>query len=109
MTLTEPILSRFDILCVVKDEVDFTRDGHMAKFVVLSHKRHHPAYKNRRARCELYKDPAEKDVAPIPQEILKKYIVYARQNIHPRLQNVDQDKIAKMYSQLRHESSVSCN
>lgn len=42
--LTEPILSRFDILCVVKDTVDPTMDELLAKFVVNSHIRSHPFY-----------------------------------------------------------------
>jgi DNA replication licensing factor MCM2 len=40
--LTEPILSRFDILCVVRDTVDAVEDERLAKFVVGSHIRHHP-------------------------------------------------------------------
>ena len=32
----------------------------------------------------------------IPQSLLKKYIQYARTNIHPLIDNVDQDKIANM-------------
>lgn len=32
----------------------------------------------------------------ISQELLKKYILYAKLNCHPILDNVDQDKIAKM-------------
>merc|ERR1719167_1525652 len=40
--LTEPILSRFDILCVVKDTVDPVADEHLARFVVGSHMRSHP-------------------------------------------------------------------
>ena len=40
--LTEPILSRFDILCVVRDTVDVVADEHLAKFVVGSHMRSHP-------------------------------------------------------------------
>lgn len=36
--------------------------------------------------------------------MLKKYLVYARENIHPQLQNMDQDKIANIYTQLRQES-----
>ena len=40
--LTEPILSRFDILCVVRDIVDPVQDEMLAKFVVESHVRHHP-------------------------------------------------------------------
>src|SRR3954463_2152291 len=41
--LTEPILSRFDILCVVRDTVDPNEDERLAKFVVNSHGRAHPS------------------------------------------------------------------
>lgn len=41
--LTEPILSRFDILCVVKDAVDPVADEKLARFVVGSHARSHPS------------------------------------------------------------------
>lgn len=40
--LTEPILSRFDILCVVRDMVDPGEDERLANFVVASHVKHHP-------------------------------------------------------------------
>ena len=40
--LTDPILSRFDILCVVRDTVDPVVDEHLARFVVGSHLRNHP-------------------------------------------------------------------
>ena len=42
----------------------------------------------------------------IPQEMLKKYIIYAREKIHPKLHNMDQDKIARMFAELRKESMV---
>jgi len=41
--LTEPILSRFDILCVVRDTPDVENDERLAQFVVGSHIRHHPS------------------------------------------------------------------
>merc|ERR1711936_1448194 len=40
--LTEPILSRFDVLCVVRDTVDAVADEHLARFVVASHMKNHP-------------------------------------------------------------------
>lgn len=43
----------------------------------------------------------------IPQDLLRKYITYAREKIHPKLHQIDQDKIARMYSDLRRESMVS--
>lgn len=42
--LTEPILSRFDVLCVVKDAADPVVDELLAKFVVGSHLRNHPMF-----------------------------------------------------------------
>ncbi|XP_069685612.1 DNA replication licensing factor Mcm2 [Periplaneta americana] len=103
VNLSEPILSRFDVLCVVRDEVDPMQDKHLAEFVVASHMKHHPSGGKQDDR-EMPLDPALGDVQPIPQELLKKYIVYARENVHPKLQRMDQDKVAKMYSQLRQES-----
>ena len=97
--LSEPILSRFDILCVVKDEIDPMQDRHLAKFVVNSHIRHHPT----NAGKVISTEENTNDMS-IPQDLLKKYIVYARQNVHPKLTNMDQDKVAKLYSQLRQES-----
>lgn len=102
--LSEPILSRFDVLCIVKDEVDPMQDRHLAKFVVNSHIKHHPTSTERTQAIEL--DPALQSLC-IPQDLLKKYIVYAKQNVHPKLTSIDQDKVAKLYSQLRQESLVS--
>lgn len=101
VNLSDPILSRFDVLCVVKDEVDPIQDQHLAKFVVGSHIRHHPS-----KQVDLTGWIEEENELAIPQDLLKKYIVYARANIHPKLQNMDQDKVAKIYSQLRQESLV---
>jgi DNA replication licensing factor MCM2 len=42
--LTEPIISRFDLLCVVKDAADPVVDEHLARFVVNSHIRSHPRF-----------------------------------------------------------------
>jgi len=42
--LTEPILSRFDIMCVVRDTVDPIADASLASFVVSSHIRSHPSH-----------------------------------------------------------------
>merc|ERR1719346_31472 len=46
-------------------------------------------------------------VEKIPQDLLKKYILYAREKVHPKLHDMDQDKVAKMYSDLRRESMTT--
>jgi DNA replication licensing factor MCM2 len=40
--LTDPILSRFDMLAVVKDEVEEEYDDALASFVINSHMKNHP-------------------------------------------------------------------
>lgn len=40
--------------------------------------------------------PSEQDPDIIEQETLRKYIAYAKQNCHPKLQNADYDKIAQV-------------
>ena len=62
--------------------------------------------------CSLLLLPFQNDLntqsslEPIPQELLRKYIIYAREKVHPKLNKMDQDKVAKMYSELRRESMV---
>lgn len=44
VNLSEPILSRFDILCVLKDNVDMTADSDLATFIINSHMKNHPNF-----------------------------------------------------------------
>jgi len=141
VNLSEPILSRFDILCVVRDTPDPIADEKLAQFVVNSHVRHHPYHKpteqemanqeedpHRRIRFgdviehdtsdeeeglqegeEVEIDPRANsdEVRKISQELLRKYVIYAREKCHPVLdRRVDEDRIAHMYTELRRESMV---
>jgi len=40
--LSDAILSRFDILCVLKDEICDSKDRLLATFVINSHIKNHP-------------------------------------------------------------------
>lgn len=56
VNLTDPILSRFDILCVIKDEVDRELDHKLAGFVLNSHIKSHPnQHRDRKMNPEHYK------------------------------------------------------
>ena len=44
--LTDPILSRFDILTVVRDEADDLKDDTLATFVINSHMKNHPVVRD---------------------------------------------------------------
>jgi len=108
--LTEPILSRFDILCVVKDTADPVADEALAKFVVANHAQSHPLADEKdidhmkQVESELSSTSSLSHIEKIPQDLLRKYIIYAREKIHPKLNQMDQDKVAKVYSELRRES-----
>jgi DNA replication licensing factor MCM2 len=110
--LTEPILSRFDILCVVRDTVDPIEDERLANFVVNSHGRAHPvaqATSNNDTNMVDNEDEIDNNGEPrqegeIPQELLRKYILYAREKCRPKLYQIDQDKIARLFADMRRES-----
>ncbi|EOD44102.1 dna replication licensing factor mcm2 [Neofusicoccum parvum] len=105
--LTEPILSRFDILCVVRDTVDPSEDERLANFVVNSHGRAHPvnaAANPNSMEVDGDGDATQKQEGEIPQDLLRKYILYAREKVSPKLYQIDQDKVARLFADMRRES-----
>ena len=109
--LTEPILSRFDILCVVRDTVDPSEDERLARFIVGSHSRSHPSTLGTGESQDMEQDQEttqESQTAPkegeIPQELLRKYILYAREHCQPKLLHMDEDKVARLFADMRRES-----
>lgn len=116
VNLTDPILSRFDILCVVKDQVDPIVDERLARFVIGSHVRSHPCNHGKIAQeAPIQEDSFLADelqmgyqtVQSIPQELLKKYIFYAKTRCFPVLSQVNVEKISRLYAELRRESMAS--
>lgn len=99
--LTEPILSRFDVLCVVKDTVDPVQDELLARFVVGSHLRSHPKFDADKDEMEV---GTTLDADLIPQDTLRKYIMYAREKVRPKLYDMDQEKLSRLFADLRRES-----
>ncbi|KAI0554633.1 MCM-domain-containing protein [Xylaria curta] len=110
--LTEPILSRFDILCVVRDTVDPSEDERLARFIVGSHSRSHPSTQGGEQPEDMDQDTdpaqesqdAQKKEGEIPQELLRKYILYAREHCQPKLLHMDEDKVARLFADMRRES-----
>ncbi|ANB14420.1 MCM DNA helicase complex subunit MCM2 [Sugiyamaella lignohabitans] len=118
--LTEPILSRFDVLCVVRDTVDPEVDEMLAKFVVTSHTKNHPLDPGE-GNSGLQQEDEDDDMgeeeeedllaslqpnagATISQELLRKYIHYARTKFQPRLSQQYEGKIGSIYSEIRQYS-----
>lgn len=107
--LTDPIISRFDILSVVRDEVDYYKDRALATFVINSHIRSHPSDKDPQYLADTLLDDENIKIEEddlIPQETLKKYLLYSRKYIHPKLNDVDKEKISDFYSAIRKYSSA---
>ncbi|KAI1306143.1 MCM-domain-containing protein [Xylaria venustula] len=109
--LTEPILSRFDILCVVRDTVDPSEDERLARFIVGSHSRSHPSTQGLGESQDMDQDnetTQESQTPPkegeISQELLRKYILYAREHCQPKLLHMDEDKVARLFADMRRES-----
>ncbi|KAL7241379.1 hypothetical protein ACSBR2_006902 [Camellia fascicularis] len=109
--LTDPIISRFDILCVVKDVVDPVKDEMLAKFVVDSHFKsqpkgvyiHEKSISNSQEEIETSSMPTDPEI--LPQDLLKKYLTFAKLNVFPRLHDADLNKLTQVYAELRRESS----
>ena len=113
--LTDPILQRFDILCVLQDTVDPVADERLAQFVTSSHMRSVPTreFQQNPDLQEMRQEEAENSQPNrpdlIPQAMLRKYIEYARANVHPALEQsgFDQEKVSSLYVALRRESAAS--
>eukprot|EP01018_Ginkgo_biloba_P017870 Gb_10893 [translate_table: standard] len=109
--LTDPILSRFDILCVVKDVVDPVRDEMLARFVVDSHSKSQPKGSNLEetpaSLSEEHSTPSGSvpDPEVLSQETLRKYVTYAKLNVFPKLHDADLEKLTHVYADLRREST----
>lgn len=105
--LTQPIISRFDIICVIRDEVNEFKDATLAKFVVRSHRKsHHDVEESELASIEKldFEDKIE-DYEFIDQDLLKRYIVYARDRHRPAISSQQKEAIAKVYADMRRESN----
>jgi len=101
--LSDPILSRFDVLFVLRDEADSAQDERLADHVVCSHIRSHPtATPDENNTKPKYEQSAYSE--PIDQELLKKYIHFARENVKPRFAEVDKEKISHFYADVRQEA-----
>ena len=118
--LTDPILSRFDILTVIRDEADESIDDRLATFVINSHMKNHPIVRDspnkpddERMRIEQNLRQALLDDSHIPQTnpqlqisqaMLKKYMIYARRFVKPKLNEIDIEKVTNFYKDIRKES-----
>uniref|UniRef100_A0A914I6K7 DNA replication licensing factor MCM2 n=1 Tax=Globodera rostochiensis TaxID=31243 RepID=A0A914I6K7_GLORO len=91
--LTEPILSRFDILCVMRDQADPKMHPDVQQAVADTQEKEE----------NIVEFDSMTGTELIPLSLLRKFLIYARDHIHPKLE-VDDERISKLYSDLRRES-----
>jgi DNA replication licensing factor MCM2 len=104
VNLSDPILSRFDMLCVLKDEADPINDERLADHVVCSHIRSHPDATSEDKQLRPRLQQRTSHLEPIPQDILQRYIQYARKRVHPKMMDLDKQKLATFYQEIRAEA-----
>ncbi|MDO8870890.1 MAG: minichromosome maintenance protein MCM [Methanobacteriaceae archaeon] len=83
--LPSTILSRFDLTFVVEDKPEEEKDRSLARHILNTHK----------------EDRMHFEIDP---ELLRKYIAYARRNIHPVLTDKAMDVLEEFYVSMRNNS-----
>ncbi len=86
--ISPSLLSRFDIIFIIKDIPNKMQDAAIASHVLEEHKQ------------EIVRDIIE-------PRLLRKYIAYAKQKIKPKLTEEAADEIKEFYVRLRNQSSKS--
>jgi replicative DNA helicase Mcm len=81
------LLSRFDLIFPIVDKLDVKKDEMLASHILNAHQEAMSA--------------GDEQESPIPPDFLRKYIAYARRNIHPKLSDAAKEKIKAYYLRLR--------
>lgn len=81
------ILSRFDLIWILVDTVEETKDRELAQFILGMHQR--------------MKTPVDEELSPIRPSFLKKYIGFANRYVIPRLTPEAAEVIETFYVNLR--------
>lgn len=85
--LPPTLINRFDLIFPIKDVPDESVDDKMATFIL-----------------NLHQNPVM-DEAPIDTRLVRKYIAYAKQNVHPKLTDSAIDEIKRYYLKMRSSGS----
>jgi len=101
--LSEPILQRFDMLCALQDSIDPLLDVQLAYNVITSHQN---AFHTSPAPLVARRPGTERPLQ-VAQDFLREYIAFSRKYCHPRLHTFQQEKVSRLYAELRLES-IAC-
>jgi DNA replication licensing factor MCM5 len=85
------ILSRFDLIFIIKDIQDTNKDTMLAKHIINVHKK----------RDQAVREAAGGDEGLFDIDVLKKYVAYCRNTIHPRLSAEAAEVLKNQYISIR--------
>lgn len=88
ISLPPTLLSRFDLIFVLKDRPSEDKDASLAKHILNLHQRGREGFK-----------------PPIERRLLRKYIAYARKNCNPKMTDEAKEKLLDFYLEMRRASS----
>jgi replicative DNA helicase Mcm len=114
INLAPPLISRFDIIWLLTDDADESKDSKIANHII----------KNRLiGTSELLvtegsaPDPAKNSIVGIQKsqegdeilarDLIRKYIAYSKRSIHPKLEEAAQNKIVEFYVETRKKGGES--
>ncbi len=101
LDLPAPLISRFDAIYAIRDIPEWKRDRFLAKNVLRVHQAGALQEHNLRREDFTIEDPRPKP--PIPRELLKKFIAYARTACVPVLTRETMTYIEDYYVKVRNE------
>ncbi|MFH0817005.1 MAG: LAGLIDADG family homing endonuclease [Candidatus Micrarchaeota archaeon] len=84
------LLSRFDLIFPIRDIMDEEKDRRLAEHILRSHE-----------AAALKINLLTKDETIIPQELMRKYIAYARKYVRPKLSKEANERIKEYYVDMR--------
>ena len=87
INLPSTLLSRFDLIFVLKDRPSEDKDASLAMHILNLHQRGREGFK-----------------PPIERRLLRKYIAYARRNCNPKMTNEAKEKLFDFYLEMRKSS-----
>lgn len=85
--LSPTLLSRFDLIFIVQDLPDRAKDESMAAHIL-----------------HLHESASNEELAPVPSELLKKYIAYSRRKSAPRMTAEVSERLRQYFVEIRSKS-----
>ncbi len=103
------LLSRFDVIFVLTDKPDVTRDGQLATHILNVHRGGAMREQRRFDENTFTEEEADSLLGevepPVAKDFLRKYVAYAKRTCHPVLSEEARDRLSSYYVDLRRQAS----